>query len=289
MKFNAYFENKQHGSADFPIALYRVDKYHPQYTMPFHWHNELEIVRVYSGLLELFIDNIPYKLYPRDIAFINCRSTHRATPQNCRYDCLVCDISMLVKKNSSALASYINPLINESRRINSVLQKENSVLYYAVTSLFTSLDGASEYYELGTMSSLFLMFEQLYKRGDILTVAKFEKSTVTASTVAGLAEWIDKNYSDRITLKILSEKSGITPNYLCRIFKEYTGKTPIEYINSIRIENVCSEIIWSDKSITAAAIDNGFDNISYFCRVFKSIKGISAKEYIKQNTELQSV
>jgi AraC-like DNA-binding protein len=67
--------------------------------------------------------------------------------------------------------------------------------------------------------------------------------------------------------------------YLCKIFKAYTGKTPSQYINSVRIENACTEMKQTDKSITQIALENGFNDISYFCKVFKKHKGISAKKY----------
>lgn len=80
---------------------------------------------------------------------------------------------------------------------------------------------------------------------------------------------------------MLSSISGFSEKYLCRIFKEYTSKTPITYINELRIEKACNEMGINKKNITYAAYESGFNDLSYFCRTFKKYKNITPKEYIK--------
>ena len=43
MKFLASHESTTRGTFDFPIELYYVDKMHPRYEMPFHWHWNLNL------------------------------------------------------------------------------------------------------------------------------------------------------------------------------------------------------------------------------------------------------
>lgn len=53
MKFLASHESSTRGTFDFPIELYYVDKMHPRYEMPFHWHMEFELMLVLSGEFSL--------------------------------------------------------------------------------------------------------------------------------------------------------------------------------------------------------------------------------------------
>lgn len=62
MKFLASHESSTRGTFDFPIELYYVDKMHPRYEMPFHWHMEFELMLVLSGEFSLLID---YRKLPR--------------------------------------------------------------------------------------------------------------------------------------------------------------------------------------------------------------------------------
>lgn len=288
MKFVEYNENKQHGHRDFPIQLYSVDSSHPQYVMPLHWHKELEIIRVISGKLDLYVSNTHLTLVENDIAFVNCKSLHRGEPDNCVYECIVCDLAMMVKKSNEIFSAYINPIILGNRVIDTVIKPCGSKLYMNICLLFDILKNEPKYYELSTMGALFTIFEQLYQNGAINQAKISKKISAQTLIISELVMWIDRNYAEHITLDLLSQKAGVTPNYLCRIFKEYTEKTPIEYVNSVRIDNVCYEIKWGQKNITEAAIDNGYNSLSYFCKVFKKYKGISAKKYAELHNALSA-
>ena len=67
MKFLASHESSTRGTFDFPIELYYVDKMHPRYEMPFHWHMEFELMLVLSGEFSLLIDGRSYLLHKGDI------------------------------------------------------------------------------------------------------------------------------------------------------------------------------------------------------------------------------
>ena len=92
-------------------------------------------------------------------------------------------------------------------------------------------------------------------------------------------DWIERNYAEHITLGKLAEVAGSNEKYFCRFFKEYTGNSPVEYLNRLRVERVCLAMAAGDQSITEAALDCGFNDISYFCKIFKRYKGVTPREY----------
>lgn len=55
MKFLASHESSTRGTFDFPIELYYVDKMHPRYEMPFHWHMEFELLSFYKYPLMQYV------------------------------------------------------------------------------------------------------------------------------------------------------------------------------------------------------------------------------------------
>ncbi len=279
MKHSDFIENKQRGSRDLPVQLYRVDKDYHEYIMPLHWHREFEIIRVTSGSFLLYVNNIPYNMQSGDIAFVSCKNLHRGEPTDCCYDCIVMDLALLNKKGNGMISSYIDPLINGEISIRTLHSFNGSELYATVNKLFTLMSEKRRFYELAVLGLLYQLVEQIYTAGIFIESNQNKNTTGQTAAITELIEWIDENYSERITLKILSDKVGITPNYLCKIFKEYTGKTPIEYVNHVRIEGVCFDIISGNKNITTAAIANGYNDLSYFCKVFKKYKGMSAKVF----------
>ena len=282
MKFSEFNENKKRGREGFPIQLYTVSETHPDYVMQLHRQKELEIVRVKRGVLHLYIHNIRHELHAGDVAFINCHNLHRADPVSCVYECAVCDLSLLTKHGDDICSSYIYPIAAGELTVN-VLPPLSKATEENLDKLFIALREAKEYHELVVSGALFSLFACLYAEGQIAPVKSSKGVLAQERTVADLIGWIDHHYAERITLDTLSAEAGVTPNYLCKIFKEYTGKTPTEYINAVRIEHVCHDLRWGKKNVTEAALACGFNDISYFCKVFKRQKGMSAKAYLNAN------
>ena len=103
--------------------------------------------------------------------------------------------------------------------------------------------------------------------------------------MALLVEKIESEYTHKITLRDLSEIAQINEKYLCRFFKEFTGQTPIDYINRLRIDRACYEMSVNKLNVTEAVYECGFNEISYFLKIFKKYKGITPGEYRKRYCE----
>lgn len=281
MKYSDYFENKRHGSLYFPIQYYYIDSNNPQYVMAAHWHKEFEIIRVLKGEFSVFIGNVEHLLRKGDILFVECGCLHRGEPKDSIYECIVLNLNMLCRRNDDAATKLISPFIHSSVAINSSLSGENSEILSTVNLLFDTMRREEKYYELAVYSLLYKLFSQLYLQNSVVAQVKsqVDKKTEAVTRVLG---WIEKNFTETITLDMLSEFSGLSPKYLCRIFKEYTSKTLVNYINELRIENACHEMTVKGKNITQAAFDSGFNDLSYFCKTFKKHKGITPREYQKQ-------
>ena len=97
-----------------------------------------------------------------------------------------------------------------------------------------------------------------------------------------LIDWIEKNYAEKITLDAMAEVCGLTPKYLCAFFKKMTGYAPSEYVNRLRIEKACLMLSDGHSSITDAAFDSGFGELSYFSKLFRRYVGCTPSEYKKK-------
>jgi len=96
-----------------------------------------------------------------------------------------------------------------------------------------------------------------------------------------LLNFINRNYSESITLEHLAEIVNKHPVHISRSFKKYMLCTVSAYIMKIRIEKA-SQIIRNEQPVLAQlAYDMGFADQSHFSRVFKKYVNVSPSLYKK--------
>ena len=86
---------------------------------------------------------------------------------------------------------------------------------------------------------------------------------------------IRRDYAAPLTLDELAAEAGLAPKYLCRVFRQVTGRTPIDYLNYYRIECAAELLCTTTDSITDVALSCGFNDPSYFSRMFRRQKRVS--------------
>ena len=98
-----------------------------------------------------------------------------------------------------------------------------------------------------------------------------------------IRHYIDRNFTKSLRLEYLAEQaSGIKTTYLCRQFKEYTGRTVVDYIIHRRIEFALVLLRSSKDKILQICMKTGFNDVSYFNRKFKAIVGVPPATYRNQ-------
>ena len=282
-----YMEKRKHGTATFPIQYYYVDKTHPRYIMNSHWHREFEIMRILSGNFTVYLNNTEYNLKKDDILFIECGCLHRGQPTECVYECIVVDLKMLLPQQDALAGQYIDQIINSQVNIKSFLSPKDSDLYHTATEMFVLMNTVKPYYELSVYGLLFTMISHIYSQGYISS-PNFTQSNRQIERISSVLDWINRNFKEPISSQKLSQLSNLNFNYLCKIFKKFTGRTITQYVNEQRIEHACYDIA-NNKNITDAAFSNGFNDLSYFAKTFKRYKGITPREFkalTKNNTEI---
>lgn len=79
----------------------------------------------------------------------------------------------------------------------------------------------------------------------------------------------------------LAKETGLSMDYLSKLFKRYEGVSVTEYILNVKIEAACNMLKYSDRQVGAIADYLSFGSLSYFSRVFKRKTGMSPQQYRK--------
>lgn len=92
-------------------------------------------------------------------------------------------------------------------------------------------------------------------------------------------EYVQKNFSNKITLDDVSDIASMSPVSFNRFIKKRTGKTFVNYLNDIRVGYAARWLVEKDLSISEIAFKSGFNNIANFNRIFKGIKNTTPSQY----------
>ena len=274
-----YLESIKHGSADYPIALYRVNKDFPRYRMMCHWHMEHELIRIISGHLELRINETEYTLYPGDSIMIRGSALHSGEPFECEYECAVFSTSVLTQL--AGCREQLMPILGSNTDISRVYKK-GSDISGAVDGFFSALSEDQPGYRLAAMAELYIIFSLIIKNK--LYFEQQQKNAVTGRYLVRLKEtleWLEKNYRKNITLNELADIAGFSPKYFCRLFSKLTGRSPIDYLNCYRIDRASEMLLNSDTPVIDIAAECGFYDVSYFVKVFRKYKSVPPGQYRK--------
>ena len=93
--------------------------------------------------------------------------------------------------------------------------------------------------------------------------------------------YIAENFKDKIKIDTLAEMISVSPDYFTKMFRDSIGKTPIDYINGMRVNYAMQLLCDSDMSMAEIADDIGFCNPNYFHKIFKQYMDTSPLAYRK--------
>jgi YesN/AraC family two-component response regulator len=101
----------------------------------------------------------------------------------------------------------------------------------------------------------------------------------TSLLVKQALAYLHQNYVNPLTRSEISNAVGVSENYLNEIFRRELGISPLECLTRFRIQKAKELLCSSAKSITAIALQTGFDDAAYFSRVFRKVEGLSPQAY----------
>jgi YesN/AraC family two-component response regulator len=97
--------------------------------------------------------------------------------------------------------------------------------------------------------------------------------------------YLEKNYNKNLNLSIVAEMVCLSPKYVSKIFKEYTGMGFNEYRLKIKAEMAKEFLDKSDYNINELASKLGYNNTESFIKSFKKFTGMTPAKYRKKRME----
>lgn len=103
--------------------------------------------------------------------------------------------------------------------------------------------------------------------------------------IARSIQYMNVHYSDALTVEQLADIAWIEPWKYPRLFKEATGKSPLQYLNDMRMDKAKQLLVSGEGKLSDIAQQIGFANEYYFSRRFKQTIGIAPGQYRRNHQE----
>ena len=103
--------------------------------------------------------------------------------------------------------------------------------------------------------------------------------------VEKILEIINRNIGADLSLYYVASQLKLNPAYVGRLFKQMMGKSFVEYVTELRIEQSKELLVKEQISINEISSKVGYHNAYYFIKLFKENVGLTPGEYRKLFTE----
>ncbi len=109
----------------------------------------------------------------------------------------------------------------------------------------------------------------------------FFESINDRKPIRAARHYIECNYRKKLTVRRIAAAVGLSESHFGHRFTEVTGKAPVEYLNSYRIEKAVELLNTSDMPIGDIAQEVGFQSLPHFNRIFRQVTGKTPREMRK--------
>ena len=259
--------------------------------IPWHWHDEFELVCVQSGTLIVGTSDGSFELQPGECAFLNSGILHMLKTQS-DLDCEFFSVRFYGKllfpdATASIATQYMHPLLvspelryihlNSDTPLTSrmIQQVKQIIQIYYMNQPGSELMLLSKLYALWSALNDYLQQTPSVSPLSSLTISDYDR-------VNTAIHYIAEHYAEPLTLEDIANIIHVSKSECCRCFKRVVSLSPIEFLIQYRVMEAIRKMQTKEavaKSISQLSASVGFNNASYFNKQFKRHTNFTPVEY----------
>ncbi|MDY2987460.1 MAG: AraC family transcriptional regulator [Peptoniphilus sp.] len=252
-----------------------------------HWHNSIEIIKVIEGKFTCQVNGKNLEAQAGDVCVINRRKIHRILNDSslkiCKKKTFIFNPDILFK-DETMYKKYMLPMLSDNGfshmrfRYKSSLSKEILNLINEIEEIYNSKPLG---YEMEITSIMIMILRRLYIAYQTSNETIKDRENPNIQIQRKMSGFIYENFGSKISLDDIANSGSVSKSTCMRIFKEYTGKSPIEFLNSYRLERSAQMLEETSALITEISLECGFSQQSYYNKLFLKEYGLTPKNYRK--------
>ena len=247
-----------------------------------HTHDFIEIVYVISGSATECVNDEIYEVKRGDLIFINYQSTHTFDPdKNFSYVniCFKPEIvdSLITPENAFALLQLT--AFDELRKDNeggmvSFSGAERDEIEELLKNMLSEYRSKESFRRTVLESYMNILLVKILRKTNA-----GPQSVEQSGAWQKIADYIDRNLGEELTLSALAQKCFYNPSYFSRVFKEHFNMSLTEYVNHRRVELAKTLLLKGELSVEEIAYRVGYSSKTSFYRAFMRVTGATPAEY----------
>ncbi|MDR1523771.1 MAG: AraC family transcriptional regulator [Tannerella sp.] len=268
-----------------PIIARLYDYDHFSY--PWHFHSEYEIIYVKESHGERFVADSVEVFNPGDVILLGSNLHHYMRSHEIYYKG---DPGLRVKGvviqfahdymahaiHKYADFTHIKSLLNQAKRGFYFPHPQNSELIQRIEAL----PRQSGIYRI---IDLLLLLDKMaaFKDKRFMGSPHFSENTseYSGNRIEKILSFLNYHYTENISLNDMSSRFSMNATAFCRYFKQYAGKSYIDYIQDLRIGYACKLLIGTSYDISQISIECGYNTACHFNKIFKRKTALTPSEY----------
>lgn len=265
---------------DLPINIFT----HTLDRFPYHWHEDIEILFVLKGALEVRVHRDSYKLQEGDIFLVNSNELHFINTITAygKTEVLALQIDSEYLKNHiidiEKKRFYIYP--DEVGTFNIHIFNE---IKYILANMMDLILNKRNLYHLKVEKLLLNLIVILLEHFEIPPKENEYMEIDSDQRLLEILKYMNGNSSNaEFGLQEVAKKFSLNPQYLSRYFKLKVGMSFKKKLDSMRLNKSLMSLQMTEETVTDIALKYGFPDSKAYYRVFKEVMGITPSKYREQ-------
>lgn len=273
-------ELQNHGNLAFPCAWYCSGP--NQGDVPWHWHEEIELVYLSKGTLQCAVGNRRFPLRKGEALFINTGIPHAFFEESGipyeESDIVFHPRLIYGDVGSIFYEKYMLPLMRCPSMAGFAFRKDLDWQREAALSIkeaVTVCRTKPELYEFTVREALTNVFTLLLRHNSGELQQTEARSSFLMERVKRMLDYFHSHYQESISVEQLAKQANICKRECQRDFKKVLGLTPTQYFEQYRLAMSLRLLTESSCSIIEIADQCGFQSPSYFTKLFREKYGVT--------------
>ncbi len=197
------------------------------------------------------------------------------------------------KCKSGILQDFINIFDETIKYINSVKFIDNKKILYFIKSIirisyeycentcnkhidlpYIDIDNESLSKLLTSKNNIIKILLQLKE-----SLMSLEEENDNNYIIRSTKQFIQSNYSKKITIKEIADELNVSHPYLSSLFKKQTNTSIKEYLLQVQMQKAKDLLKTTTEFVSSIAIQVGYDNEYQFSKIFKQKTGMTPTQY----------